>query len=198
MSIEQTGPATGLVERVKGILLRPKAEWEVIDGEPATIPGLYTGYVGPLAAIPAVAAALGMSLIGVGAFGVSYKAPLVQSLSQAVLQWGLTLVGVFVIALVIENLATNFGGVKDRLKAFKVAAYAFTPGWIAGVLMLLPTLAPIAGLIGLYGLYLLYVGLPILMKSPPDKALPYTAVTIIVAIVVWIVIGFTVTAVTAV
>jgi hypothetical protein len=197
MSIEQTGPATGLVERVKGILLRPKAEWEVIDGEPATIPGLYTGYVGPLAAIPAVAAALGMSLIGVGAFGVSYKAPLVQSLSQAVLQWGLTLVGVFVIALVIENLATNFGGVKDRLKAFKVAAYAFTPGWIAGVLMLLPTLAPIAGLIGLYGLYLLYVGLPILMKSPPDKALPYTAVTIIVAIVVWIVIGFTVTAVTA-
>ena len=40
-----------LVERVKNILLTPRPEWEVIDGEPATPASLYTGYIIPLAAI---------------------------------------------------------------------------------------------------------------------------------------------------
>jgi hypothetical protein len=197
MSIDQSSPPSGLVQRVQGILLRPKVEWQLIDNEPGSVQGLYTSYVGPLAAIPAIAGAIGMSLIGVGAFGFSYKAPLAHSLSQAVVQWVLTLVGVFVLALVIENLAPTFGGTRDRLKAFKVAAYSYTPAWVAGILLLLPALSPIAALIGLYGLYLLYLGLPILMKAPADKALPYTAVTIIIAIVLWIVIGVVAAAVTA-
>ena len=36
-----------LVERVKHILLTPRPEWEVIDAEPATTAGLYTGYIMP-------------------------------------------------------------------------------------------------------------------------------------------------------
>ena len=34
-----------------------------------------------------------------------------------------------------------------------------------------------------YGIYLLYLGLPVLMKCPPDKAIAYTAVVVICAIV---------------
>ena len=43
-----------LVARVKGILLTPKTEWDVIDTEPTTVASLYSGYVVPLALIPAV------------------------------------------------------------------------------------------------------------------------------------------------
>ena len=43
----------GLVDRARDILMKPKDEWAVIDREPATIGGLYTGYVMILAAIPA-------------------------------------------------------------------------------------------------------------------------------------------------
>ncbi len=42
---------------------------------------------------------------------------------------------------------------------------------------------------GLYSFYLMYVGAPKLMKVPDDKAIGYTAVTIIAGIVVSIVIG---------
>ena len=66
----------GLLARVKGILLQPKREWELIDGEPATIGGLYTTYVAPLAAIPAICGLVGMLVFGIGAFGINYKPPI--------------------------------------------------------------------------------------------------------------------------
>ena len=40
-----------LAARVKGIILRPSPEWDIIDGEPATVKGLFTGYAMILAAI---------------------------------------------------------------------------------------------------------------------------------------------------
>ena len=40
-----------LVSRVQNMLLKPKAEWGVIDAEPATVQGIYTSYVMILAAI---------------------------------------------------------------------------------------------------------------------------------------------------
>jgi hypothetical protein len=45
------------------------------------------------------------------------------------------------------------------------------------------------GIVGLYSLYLLYLGLPVLMKVPEEKALGYTAVVIIAAIVLFLVVG---------
>src|SRR4029078_3504727 len=42
---------------------------------------------------------------------------------------------------------------------------------------------------GFYAIYLLYLGIPRLMKAPQDKALPYTAVIIVVAIVLAVIIG---------
>ena len=78
----------------------------------------------------------------------------------------------------------------SRNLAIKVAAYSPTAAWVAGIVNLLPALA-FVGIIGaLYSLYLLYVGLPMLMKSAPDKAMSYTIVVIIVTIVVYIVAGW--------
>ena len=54
--------------------------------------------------------------------------------------------------------------------------------------MIIPSLG-ILGIVGLYSLYLLYLGLPVLMKVPQDKALGYTVVTIVAAIVIFAVIG---------
>lgn len=47
----------------------------------------------------------------------------------------------------------------------------------------------ILGILGLYSVYLLYLGLPILMKAPSEKAGAYTAVVIVAAIVLFVVVG---------
>ncbi len=191
MSIVEPGPTSseGLVNRVRGILLTPAAEWNVIDGEPATIAGLYAGYVAILAAIPVVARLIGSTVFGYSLLGVTYRPPIVSSVIGAVIGYVLSLVLVFVLALVIDALAPSFDGQKNQIQAFKVAAYAQTAGWVAGVFAIFPPLGLLALLGALYGLYILYLGLPKLMRVPQDKGLGYTVVTIIVAAVLFIVVG---------
>lgn len=186
-----------LIDRVKAILVNPKPTWEIIKSEPTSVKKLYMEYLVPLAAIPAVAMFIGGSLIGVqaGIFG-SYRVPIATGLTSAVLSYVLTLAGVFVAAKVIDLFAPTFGATRNDLNAFKVAAYAMTPALAAGVLNIIPVLGILVILAALYGIYLLYLGLQSLMNCPPEKAVGYTAVSILVLAGVYIVIGLIVGAVT--
>ncbi|HSN21764.1 MAG TPA: Yip1 family protein [Usitatibacter sp.] len=177
-----------LVDRAKKILLQPKAEWEVISAEPHTVQDLYTGYVMILAAIPAVASFIGFSLIGVSSFMGTYRWPITSGVTHMILQYVLNLGWVYVLALIIDALAPNFGGEKNFMQALKVSAFSPTAMWLAGIFSIIPVLG-ILGILGLYSLYLLYVGLPVLMKTPPEKAVSYTVVVIIIAIVLGLIVG---------
>jgi hypothetical protein len=179
-----------LSERVKGILLKPKQEWQTISQEATTIPELYKSYVAVLAAIGPVASIIGMSIVGIRLpFVGSFRVPISTSIASGIVHYILTLIGVYVLALIIDGLAPRFSGEKNINQAFKVAAYSHTPGWVVGILWIIPSLSPL-GILGLYGLYLLYLGLPVLMKSPQEKSLGYTVAVIIAAIVIFMVIGF--------
>jgi Yip1 domain len=179
----------GLVDRVKNILLNPRQEWEVIDGEAATVASLYTGYIIPLAAITPICQAIGYSVFGIRLpFVGTWRTPIGSAITSAIVTYVLTLVGVYVLHLIIDNLAPTFGGTRNAVQALKVAAYSYTAAWVAGIFALIPGLRFLT-ILGLYSLYLLYLGLPVLMKSPKEKALSYTAVVIIVGIIISVVIG---------
>ena len=122
-----------IVERAKNIILQPKAEWQKIDAEPQTVQGLYTGYVMILAAIPAVCAFIGLSIIGMGMFGASYRVPIAAGVAHLVVSYALSLGSVYVVALIIDALAPNFGGQKNFIQALKVSAFSPTAAWLAGV-----------------------------------------------------------------
>jgi hypothetical protein len=189
MTIIEQGGSAGLVDRVKAILTKPNPTWDVIAAEPASVSEIYKRYVIPLAAIPPVCTLIGGALIGHSLFGISYHTPIISGLVLAIVSYVLSLAMVYVMSLIIDALAPSFDGTKSPIQAFKVAAYSMTASWVVGVFGILPALAPLAILGGLYGLYLLYLGLPKLMQAPTEKALGYTAVTIICAIVMSIVIG---------
>lgn len=180
----------GLIERTKEILLHPKSQWEVIASEPASTAALYTRVIMPLAAIGPVATLIGWSVFGIPIpFAGTYRVPLGASLASAIVRYVLGLASVFVLALVIDGLAPSFGGRKDPVQALKVAAFSSTAVWLAGIFTLVPSLS-VLGILGVYSLYLLYAGLPIVMKAPADKALGYTVVVVVSAIVLFVVIGF--------
>ncbi|MET3476946.1 Yip1 family protein [Variovorax atrisoli] len=179
-----------LVERVQAILLKPKATWPEIDAEPADAASLYKNYVMILALIPALASFIGLSLIGVGAFGVSFRVPLASGLVNMIVGYVLSLVMVFVLALIIDAMAPTFEGSRSQIGALKLSAYASTAAFVGGVFSLLPSLSVLGALAALYGIYLLYTGLPVLMKCPPDKAIAYTAVVVVCAIVGGVVIAW--------
>jgi hypothetical protein len=172
-----------LLDRVKAILLTPKAEWPVVAAEPETTAGLYRNYIVILAAIGPIAAFLGTMLF-MTALGFAFSAGFVALL----VTYLLTLGAVYVFALIINVLAPAFGGQKDQVQALKTAAYAMTPGFVAGVGQLMPFLGTLVMLAGfVYSIYLLYLGLPHTMKAPAEKAGGYTAVVVIVELVLtWI------------
>ena len=189
-----------LIARVKAILLTPKTEWPVIAGEPATVADLYKNYIIILAAIPAIFTFLKMSVIGISIpFAGTIRVGMGAGLANLLLGYVLSLGMVFVMALIIDALAPTFGGQKDQTQALKAAAYAYTASWVAGVGQIVPFLGLLIALAGgIYSIYLLYVGLPHTMKCPPDKAGGYTAVVIIIAIVLGFVVGLVATTVTGV
>ncbi len=172
-----------LVERVKNILLSPKTEWPTIAGETTDVKTLYTSYVMILAAIPAVAGFIGYSIVGASIPTVgSYRVPIGSGLAGAIVQYGLSLVGVYVMALIIDALAPSFGGEKNLNQALKTTAYSYTAAWVASIFLIIPGLG-ILYIVGVYSFYLLYLGLPVTMKAPQEKAVGYTAVAVICGIV---------------
>jgi hypothetical protein len=177
-----------IINRVKNILVSPKTEWQTIEAENAPHLKVFTTYVIPLAAIPAIAAFIGYGLIGYSAFGV-HVSSVQWGIRQAIMQYVLMLGGTYLSAFVINMLADNFGAKKDFDRAFSLVAYAYTPMFVAGIFYILPSLAIIASLAGLYGLYLLYIGLQPLMKQPADKTTSYFIISLLVMIVVSVVLS---------
>jgi hypothetical protein len=183
--------ANNLIARAKSILLTPRTEWPVIAAEPDTVGGIYTHYIIIMAAIPAVVHFISAALIGISVPLLGYyRVGIGPALGGALLAYLLTLVAVFVVAFIVDALAPTFGGEKNQVQALKVVAYSYTASWVISIATLIPGFRLIAALVGLvYGIYLLNMGLPITMKCPPDKSVGYTAVTIIVAIVVGVVLS---------
>lgn len=179
-----------LIQRVQDILLKPKDTWPVIEREPASTASLYTDYLLILAAIPAICSFIGLSIIGVGGMGVSFRVPFFAGLVNMVVGYVLSLVAIFVLSLIVDALAPTFQGRKDPLQALKLVVFASTAGLLGGVFNLFPGLLSVLGLLAaLYSVYLIYLGLPVLMKCPPGKAVGYTAVVIICGIVLGVVVS---------
>jgi len=178
-----------IVDRVKNLITAPAKEWEVIKGESWTVADLFTKYAIILAGIPAIAGLIGYSLFGFSYGFGSFKLPIGTSITWAVLTYILSLVGVFVLGFIIDALAPSFGSTKDLVASLKVAVFSSTPGWVAGIINIFPSLSWIAAIASIYGLVLLYMGLQIVKVVPKEKMVGYFVVILIVAILVYVVIG---------
>lgn len=182
--------ARGIIERVKNIVLSPVTEWPAIAAEASSARTIYLNYVAPLVAMGVIAGVLGHTLVGLPLPLVgTIRVGIAPALAHAIVTFALSFVAVFLVALIVDALAPTFGGRKDPLAALKVTAYSYTPAWVASVLNLIPALGILVVLAAFYGIYLLYLGLPVLMRAPRDKAVGYTVVTVLCAIVMGIVIG---------
>jgi hypothetical protein len=179
-----------LLERVRALLAAPQAQWPLIAAEPATLSGLYRNYILVLAAIPPLCGFIKVSLIGYAWHRFTiYRLGVGAGLSAAIVHYVLSLAIVYVMAVVVDALATSFGGRPDRVQALKAVGYSYTASWICGLGQLLPWMSAAVALAGaLYGIYLLYLGLPFTMRIAPERATGYTMAVVVVAVVlIWIV-----------
>jgi hypothetical protein len=179
-----------IVDRAKNIILTPKTEWTAIAAEEPNVGQIISGYVIPLALIPAIAAMLGYGLIGRG-----MASSFTMGIAMAIIGFVVALGGVYLTAYVIDMLAPNFGSQKNFGRAMQLVAYSYTPAWVAGILNIIPVLGVLVLVASIYGLYLMYLGFPHTMKTPDEKVVVYMVVSIVVLIVVYFVLTALLTAI---
>ncbi|MEA3493812.1 MAG: Yip1 family protein [Candidatus Margulisiibacteriota bacterium] len=173
-----------IIERIKEIIMKPKAAWKVIKDEPSDIKALYLNYAAPLALIPAVCSLIGMTIVGIRMpAGEVMRSPFVPTLIGSAIGYGLSLLGLIIGAWIVKLLAPTFNSKADLADAFKVVVYSMTPVWLVGIFSLVPGLG-ILGILGLYAIYLLALGFPVVLNTPENKVVWFTISIILVSMVV--------------
>jgi hypothetical protein len=177
-----------MFNRIKNILVSPKSEWDVIEGENTPHVKLLTSYVLPLSLIVAIAA-----FIGYGIIGYSFRVHSIgMGVRQAIIQWVTMGVGLYVLTFAIFFLSKIFGANKNFDKSFSLAAYAYTPFFLGGIFYILPLISWMAFLVGIYGFFLLFVGIQPMMKAPAEKNIGYffatLGATIAAAMTIWFIV----------
>jgi hypothetical protein len=165
---------------------------------PATVRGIMVNYVAVLAAIPFFASLIGyLWYYSLFAFAGIVGSYIGFAFLYAFLYYILDVIAVYVVAQVIGFLAPTFGSSKDPIKSLKLAAFIFTPGFLIGILDIIPFLSILTILGLLYGLYILYLGLPIIMGTPKERVVTYVVAVVIATFVVYFVLAAIVGVITA-
>lgn len=189
----QIQPESGIINRIKGIILTPATEWLAIGNEVPNTKRILTSYALPLIILSGLCAIVGYGLIGkTVSFG--FLGSITQKGWNLGLQAGLvtiisSIAGVYISALVINALAPSFKSQSNFGKSFQLVAYSFTPAWLGGITGIIPSVSWLGSLIGLYGLYIMYLGLEPLMKTPKENAVGYLVVSILVTILAYFLIS---------
>jgi len=178
-----------LVERVKNILLNPATEWETIKKEDHMVSDLFTQYALKLAAIPAISGLIGFTLFGRAFYNPSFSANLKWAISMYVM----SIIGVYILAYIIDVLAPTFGSKKHLPTSMKVVIFAYTAAWLGGVFSLVPALSILGAIASIYSFVLLYKGLQTVKEVPQNKMIGYFVTVIIASLIVY---GITVAIIT--
>jgi hypothetical protein len=178
-----------IVTRAKAITFNPAATWPVIEAETHDAKSLFVPYMLILAAIPAIASFIGLSLVGMGGFGLNFRIPIGSGIAMMITTYIMSLVMTYGMGWLTSALAPTFGGQSNLSQGLKLAVFGATPMMLAGVFNVLPALSIIGLLAALYSLYVMYTGLPILMKNTKEKTIVYMVVLILASIIAGVVLS---------
>ena len=181
--------------RIKNLLLQPRATWLRVADEPTSFGRLLAGHVLPLAAIPAIAGFVGLSLVGWRMAGTAQavRLPWQQGLLAMLAVYLAAVIGLLLVGWITNLVAPTFGGRKSPLAALKLVAYGSTAAWLGGVFLAAPALAALTGVAALYSAYQVFTGLPVLMRNPPQRTVPYAAVIVLASAVMGLLVSSGVT-----
>ena len=171
-----------LAHRIKEILLNPKQAWPVIEAEQTDTPTLYIQYIMLLALVPTISVFVGNAISHPEQFS------LLGGIVRMVVDYLLWMATMYLVALLADRLAPNFQGQRNPIAALKLSAYSSTAGMLGGIFSAIPSpmLYGVPGLLAWgYSLYLLFTGVSIMMKSPMEKALPYSVILFVGSLVAY-------------
>ncbi len=166
------------------LLIRPHATWRAIADARTPLVTLAFAYVVPLGAVGPIATYVQRVVVGYRVGNVVYRASPAAACAEAIYGFELALAGVLLVAALVFLLAPWFGARRDFGGAVRVAAFAYTPVWLAAVVVLVPRVGFVELLALAYEIFLLHVGLATVLGVPRGKAGGLAALAMVGAILI--------------
>lgn len=182
MRSQNPGSVINPIARAAALVVSPQRTWNVIARERPSFAELLFGYVVPLAAIGPIATYVALRVLGVAVSARAvYRSSQPVALASAGQSFAFALGGVFLVAALITAFAPAFGGKRDFARSFQLAAYAYTPLWLAGVFLLVPRIASLQLVAAGDALVLLVLGIVALVGTSAKRATIFAGVVVAAA-----------------
>lgn len=152
------------------IIVRPIATWRSISLAHDSFATLFFGYVVPLNALGPLATFVAEHYVGFRIDHVVYRSGAPEALAQAAFKFVFALVGLMLVTLLVDALAPAFGARRHFRTSFRIAAFAYTPVWLASLAVLVPALGFLELAALAYVIFLLRAGIVALMGIAPGRA----------------------------
>jgi hypothetical protein len=170
---------SGVLLRIRNILVKPRDEWQVIKEEKTTYGNLITGYCALISAIPPIAAVMERFIFNRGIVSNAVQSPFGYVMATNVLWYLVIMVNVIITGVIITAIVAKKepGG----LPGLQLASYSYTPLFLVGILIIIPRLAWLIYPAILYSLYLLFLGIRTMTGLSQRKAAAYAVVSFLAA-----------------
>lgn len=165
-----------IFNRAKNLILNPQAEWTIIQAETKSRSQLIKDYAVPFILLLAICTFVGSYIFSFPQY--SFGAILTKTIVSAVL--GLS--GVYLSAIIINELAVSFGMPKNIEATFVLVVYSFTSYFITSSLVGLFPQIQIINLFGLHSIYLFWIGTSLILKTPEENKLGFVIVSMLIII----------------
>jgi hypothetical protein len=177
-----------IITRARNLLFQPELEWKIIQTEPNRKEQLVREYAVPLTIMVGGSALLGGIIFHSG-YGVYLSYIISSILISLVVSFG----GMYLSALVINELTTGFDSRKDIHATMALVIYSYTAFFVsyaASCLLNIPPLNSLLGLCGLYTLYLFWTGLTPMLGTPTTRKPALMIVSVLVMTGIYIALRF--------
>jgi hypothetical protein len=178
-----------MAARAKLILTAPTECWDTISSEAPDFKQLLLTYALPFIVAGALCSFVSSALIGVPTPLGTFTTPFFQSLVFLIIQCIFSPLAIMVGTWITAFISPKFGGSGDFNKAGALMIYSMTPGFVGGLLVILPIVGTLAGLLGLYGLFIFYKGTTKMLTNPADKQVVFTIINFIAIAITMMLLG---------
>lgn len=167
----------------------PDAAWSRIASESAGPQEVLLRYAVPWSLLPSVAWPIGLALFPDDIGGEAAVRSIGAGLVAGLVTFLGSLLTVCLLAGAIAAVAPMYGLRRSFPGALRVAAFAMTPVWMAGILLVKPALLLVLAIAALHTLVLLQGGLRLVLHVKPGEADEYVAVSVFLTAVASTLIG---------
>jgi hypothetical protein len=168
----------GFLNRIRGLLFSPSAEFDRIGSAPSAILPLLKRYLIPLALLMPVATILGMNAFDV-AWDVThgYRIPKERIFNIGVANFAFEVLTVLVIGVIFFAMMHAERRPTSLARAMNVAVFGAVPLMLSGALMFVPMNVTVCMAALIHTLYLYWVGVQKVMQVHPLNASLFVALS---------------------